>query len=150
VLSLLNTYIHTSSPTRSKLSVHMRSQYKGVKFDPASAAQLVEAFTKHSIPVDQSALTALIASAPDLDKVKAFAIGAVKAAEGLGKEAQEEVTSLIEGLQGKESGVKTEEERNAKVRAGNVWIEDMQLFKAGLVPSKAAVPMEPIKQAAKL
>jgi insulysin len=31
-----------------------------------------------------------------------------------------------------------------------VWIEDVQLFKAGLVPSKAAVPMEPIKQAAKL
>jgi insulysin len=57
---------------------------------------------------------------------------------------------LIEGLQGKESGVKSEEERNAKVREGNVWIEDVQLFKAGLVPSKAAVPMEPIKQAAKL
>jgi insulysin len=150
VLDLLNNFIHTSSPTRSKLSVHLRSQYKGFKFDPSSATPLIEAFTKHSIPVDESALTALIGSSPDLEKVKEFATAAVEKTEELEAEGKREVLTLIAGLKGKEAGERTNEELEARVREGNVWIEDINLFKAGLTPSKAAMPLEPIKAVAKL
>lgn len=144
------TYLHTSSPTRAKLSTHLKSQYKGIKFDVSAAASLVQAFTKHNVSVDNEALQKLMGSQPDLQAVKDFASAAVGKAEGLSREAKAELETMTEGLQGTAAGAKTEDELAAKLRPGNVYIEDIHAFKAGLIPSKAAVPLEPIKAVAKL
>ena len=144
------TRIHPSSSTRSKLSTHLRSQYKGIKFDPSSAAPLVESFTKHGIAIDPAALQGLMATQPDLAKVKEFANSAVSASPNLTGEAKAELATVIDGLRGKGSDEKSAEKLSARVRPGNVWIEDIHSFKAGLIPSKAAVPMEPIRALVKL
>lgn len=150
IIDLFMTYIHPSSTTRSKLSVHMKSQYKGVKFDPNSAASLVEAFTKHNISVDQDALTKLVGGQPELSTVKEFAMNAVAKVADLAEEAKKEVQSLVEGLQGVTAGGADGAGQEVKLREGNVWIEDIHRFKAGLIPSKAAFALEPIKPVARL
>ena len=150
VLNLLMTYIHTSSSTRAKLSVHLKSQYKGIKFDVSAATPLVEAFTKHNVTVDHEALQKLMESKPDLSAVKEFAMVAVSEGESLSVDAKRELETMIEGLKGTEAGVKSDEELAAKLRPGNVFIEDIHTFKAGLVVSQAAMPLEPIKSVAKL
>ena len=143
-------YIHTSSPTRAKLSTHMRSQYQGIKFDASSAAPLVEAFNTHNVSVDNEALQKLMSSKPDLMAVKEFAAAAVSKAEGLSADARIELGTMIEGLKGSEAGIKTDEEKMATLRPGNVFIEDIHAFKADLIPSRAALPLEPLKSVARL
>lgn len=154
VLDLLMDRIHYSSTTRAKFSTHLKSQYKGIKFDLSSAQPLIEAFTKHGVAVDQAALQKLMASQPDLSSVKDFASAAVSTAKDLVEEAKKELGEVIGALKGKESGGETEQpngvDGGVKVRESNVYIDDIFKFKAGLVPSKAAYPVEPLQPIAKL
>nr|XP_019043437.1 insulysin [Kwoniella bestiolae CBS 10118]OCF22367.1 insulysin [Kwoniella bestiolae CBS 10118] len=149
VLSLYEQYITTKSSQRSKLSVHLKSQYKGIKFDPSSAGPLVENFMKAGITVDQSSIATLLATNPSLDTVKQFAVGVIDSATNLDEETKKGLKSVVENLKGsEEKGVEGQEEG---VRESNVYIGDILEFKAGLIPSKAATPVEPIKlSAAKL
>jgi insulysin len=158
VLGVLMNHLHPSSPTRAKLSVHLKAHAKaGIKFDMESAQPLIEAFTKHTILVDQMALHGLMATQPDLDAVKAFAREAVKVTPGVSEEAKVELEATIEALKGKETapanGANGDANANgevAKLREGNVYIEDIHAFKAGLIPSKAPLPLEPLGPVAKL
>ncbi|ORX37612.1 Metalloenzyme, LuxS/M16 peptidase-like protein [Kockovaella imperatae] len=145
VLDMFNRYIHPSSSSRSKLSVHMRSTFKGTVLDPESASPLLEAFTKHSIPIDMNAVQALLASSPSLKDVKAFAESAIqKSVQGgsLGPEAADELGALVSDLREKEGGIKDD---GVNVRPNNVFIDNIHRFKAGLIPSRAAYPVEPLK-----
>lgn len=148
VVNLLNDRILPGAPNRAKLSTHIKSQYSGVKFDPASAQPLMMAFMKHSVVVDQAALGQLMATGPDLDKVKGFAKAAVDKAENLSAEARTELQEMVAGLKGIE--VKQEANGEAKVGEGNVYIEDVLAFKAGLKASGVARPLEPIGDKARL
>lgn len=139
LLEFTMKWVHPSSPSRRKLSVHMRSQFKGAKFDPASAEPIIAAFTQHGVAVDQAALSALVESKPELAAVKEFAQSAVEKTEGLSSEVISELKTLIDGLQ-----PLSEPATEAKLRDGNVIIEDIHAFKAGLTPAKAAVPLEPL------
>jgi insulysin len=153
VLDLLNTYIHPSSPTRSKLSTHMRSTHTGgsIKFDVTSAQPLIEAFTKHSIVIDQIALQKLMTSNPDLQAVKDFANAGISAVKDLTQDVRKELQGIVDALKGKEPAKKEgEQEGEVKLREGNVYIEDIHQFKAGLRPSRAALPLEPLGPVAKL
>lgn len=153
VLDLLNTYIHPSSPTRSKLSTHMRSTNTGggIKFDVASAQPLIEAFTKHGVVVDQMALQKLMTSNPELQAVKDFAQAGIEAAKDLTAEIREGLGAVVDALKGKDSAEGQQAaEKEVKLREGNVFIEDIHSFKAGLRPSRAALPLEPLGPVAKL
>ncbi|KAK4687449.1 hypothetical protein P7C73_g2681, partial [Tremellales sp. Uapishka_1] len=147
VLDLYMSFIHTASPTRTKLSTYARSQFKGIKFDMASATPLVEAFTKHSVSIDQPALETLMASKPDLQAVKDFASAAVEKATELAAAAKTELKEIIESLKGTESDGKDD---SVKLRDTNVFIDDINAFKAGLISSKAPTPVEPLRLDAKL
>ena len=116
----------------------------------ASAQPLVAGFMKHNVAVDQSAMGALMASAPDLQKVKDFALAAVDKAAGLAEAAGAELREMIGGLKGKEATASTgangagEDTLDEKT----VWIrsqEELLSFKAGLRGSKAQMPVEPIE-----
>ncbi|KAL7425090.1 metalloprotease [Cryptotrichosporon argae] len=142
VVDLARQHVISAAPARRKLSVHLKSQYKGVKFDPASAQVLVAGFTQHAVPVDQAALGKLMASSPDLDAVQFFAREAVQGAE-ISAEAREALETMIAGLKGKSSD-------EASVRESNVLIEDIHAFKAGLEESRAPWPLESLGHVAKL
>lgn len=152
VISLLADQISPKSTTRSKLSIHIKSTYSGIKFDMSSAQPLVAGFMKHNIVVDQSAMGALMASAPDLQKVKDFAGAAIHGAVGLAEGAIKELREMVDGLKGKESGGTEESKKDGegeiKMVDGTVWIksqEEILRFKQGLRGSKAPSPVEPIE-----
>ena len=146
LIELFDKHIHASSPVRRKLSTHLKSQYKGVKFDQAALAPLIAAFTKHAITVDQSALQGVLASKPSLETIKTFATAAVEKTANLAAEAKAELENMIAELKGSSS----EQDAGVKLRDGNVWIDNLQKFKDGLIPSKAPLPIEPFKTDAKL
>ncbi|WVQ84726.1 hypothetical protein IAT38_006883 [Cryptococcus sp. DSM 104549] len=160
VLNVLMTHIHTSSPTRAKLSIHLKSQYKGVKFDLASAGPLVENFTKAGVAVDPAAIQKLLSSNPDLESVKKFAVAAIDAAEDVADEVKAGLKAAVAELKGQEAnaapvagaeeGADAATEEPVQVRKGNVRIDNIHEFKAKLVPSKAPVPVEPLQLSAKL
>jgi insulysin len=143
VLAFFKKWVHPASPHRRKLSVHMKSQAEAVaepKFDPASAAAIVAAFTKHGVPVDQAALQQLMSTSPELAAVKAFATQLVDKA-ALDADATAELKALTDALPPAPEPAAAAE---AKLRAGNVAITDIHAFKDSLTPAKAAVPLEPL------
>lgn len=148
VLDLFMKHIHPSSETRSKLSTHLVSTYSGVKFDMAAAEPLMGQFIQHGVPVDQAAIGELLASKPDLQQVKDFALGLIDQAP-LGDDVKSELKTMIGGLKGTEADADADAGA-VSVRSSNVYIEDIDTFKAGLTPSKAASPVEPLVVSAKL
>lgn len=147
VLALYNRAINPESDARRKLSVHLRSQVKpgsSTAVDPAAAQALLAAFGKYGVSVDLAAAGALMATKPDVSKVQEFANAAVASA-GIEADKEAELRGMIDAL-GKpvatENG--TAEDARPELRAGNVYIDDVHKFKAGLIPSKAAVPLEPL------
>lgn len=141
ILDLYTANIQTTSAQRAKLSVHMRSQYKGVKFDAASAAPLIGAFTENKVAVDAVAFAELMQKAPTLEEVKAFAKAALAQAEGVETGKRAELESMIDALEGS-SEVNAAD--SAELRSSNVFIKDINEFKATLLPSKGALPVEPL------
>lgn len=155
VLAFFLDKIHYSSPTRSKLSTHLVSTYTGVKFDPAAAQPLMMAFMQHGVPVDQAAIGTLLASKPDLQQVKDFALAAIDQAAALASEAKEQLKAMVNGLSGTESTATANANgetasTGVNIRPSNIYIDDIDAFKAGLVPSKAAMPVAPLAALAKL
>jgi len=148
VLDLFMKHIHPSSETRSKLSTHLVSTYSGVKFDMAAAEPLMGQFIQHGVPVDQAAIGELLASKPDLQQVKDFALGLIEQAP-LGDDVKSELKTMIGGLKGTEADADADAGA-VSVRSSNVYIEDIDKFKAGLPPSKAASPVEPLVVSSKL
>ena len=75
-------------------------------FDAESAQPLIEAFTKYGVDVDQASVQALLANAPPLKDVKAFANSAITqaVAGGLSDEGKKELEELVAGLKEKEGG----------------------------------------------
>jgi insulysin len=133
------TRVHYNSPIRKKLSIHMRSTYKGVKFDPARATPLIQAFMGKQVPVNQEELGALLATSPGLPEIQKFARDCLLQATHLSKEDQETLNKQVDAL----DTVKVAEgEKDAKLREDNVIIDDIIQFKAGLRPSKAANPVQ--------
>lgn len=120
----------------------------------AAAQPLMAAFTQHNVPIDQTAIGQLLASKPDLKQVKDFAIAAVTSSS-LAEEAKSALKAMIDGLKGVEAsatpnGDAASNGDGVNIRSSNVYIDDIDAFKAGLVPSKAAMPVAPLTALAKL
>jgi insulysin len=150
IINFFAKSIHPSSTTRSKLSTHLVSTYSDTKFDVAAAEPLMGAFVQHGIEVDQGAIATLLASKPDLKQVRDYALGLVGKAP-IGDEAKTEIKAMINDMKGAESApVQEGQSEGAAVRSSNVYIENLDTFKAGLIPSRAAMPVQPLTALAKL
>lgn len=148
VMDLYARAIDPSSDARRKLSVHLRSQItpgSSASVDPAAAQALVAAFGKHGVPVDQGALGALLATNPDAAALAEFATKAVEAAT-VSPDAATELKGMIDALAKPESNGANngDASEQPQLQKGNVYIDDVHRFKAGLIPNKAAVPLEPL------
>ncbi len=143
VIHLFNKYIHPSSSTRSKISIHLQSQYTGVKFDANQAMPLVQSFITKGVPVSQESLQQLMATSPSLEVVQGFARQALEAAEGLSETDRKELEGGVAALGNAQ--VANGDEQAVVLRDGNVIITDIESLKASLRPSKAAQPVIPLK-----
>ncbi|KLT45842.1 hypothetical protein CC85DRAFT_239827 [Cutaneotrichosporon oleaginosum] len=149
VLDLYLSAIDPASSARRKLSVHLRSQVKpGSKasLNPDAVLVLLNAFQNHGVPVDQAAVGALMESKPAPEQLQALATKAVAAAS-VSEEAKAELDGLIAALTAKPSGDNSAngaEEPEPQLAPGNIYIDDIHRFRAQLIPSKAAVPLEPL------
>lgn len=67
-------------------------------------------------------------------------------------EAKKELKVVIDGLKGTVAGEPNGDgvDAEVKLKEGNVYIEDLDRFKAGLIPSRAAMPVEPLSVLARL
>lgn len=139
VMQLFNKYIHPSSSTRSKFSIHLQSQYTGVKFDAKQAMPLVQSFMAKGVPVSPESLQQLMSTSPSLEVVQEFARQALKAAQALSEAERHELEAGVAALGNAQ--VATGDEQTVALREGNVTLTDIESFKASLRPSKAAQPV---------
>ncbi|KAJ9094236.1 hypothetical protein QFC21_006062 [Naganishia friedmannii] len=148
IIDLFMTHIHPSSTTRAKLSIHMDSQAPPpadatAAFDPTTAAtSLVEALAAKSVTLPEDKLTLLLESepAPGPEEIRAFAREYLSAATELPEEDRTSLEELIAAVG--EADVDPKKVQEARVRSSNVVIEDIIAFKAGLLCSAAARPLE--------
>lgn len=136
ILDLFMAHIHPSSPLRKKLSVHLDSQYQGVKFDPQRAMPMIQAFLAKEIPVSQQKFFALMATQPGVSDVQAFARECLAEALALPQPDRTELQAMVDDLGGMVTVLG--DELTAKVRETNVTITDIAAFKAGLDMSPPA------------
>lgn len=129
VIDLFMTYLHPSSSTRKKLSVHLGSQYQGVKFDPQRAMPMIQAFFMKGIPVSQEKFMMLMASQPRVSEIQAFARECLADAPGLTSEDRTALEAMIDDL-GNMAAVG--EDSAVSLRETNKPITDIAAFKAGL------------------
>ncbi|WWC73601.1 uncharacterized protein I206_107573 [Kwoniella pini CBS 10737] len=147
IIELYNQYITPSSDKRSKLSVHLKSQYKGVKFDPTSLTPIIQEFVKNGIQIEQKDINELLTKNPTLSQIKEFAIGVIENSNEITDEQKSTLKSLVDNLKGKGEDSKLVEEGKedeGQLKSSNQFIENINEFKATLIPSKAAIPVEPI------
>ncbi|GHJ89944.1 hypothetical protein NliqN6_6346 [Naganishia liquefaciens] len=129
VIDVFMTYLHPSSRSRRKLSVHLNSQYQGVKFDPQRAMPMIQAFFMKGIPVSQQKLMVLMTSQPGVSEIKMFATDCLADAPALSPQDR----TVLEGMIGDlGSMVADDQETGAELRVTNKSISDIDAFKADL------------------
>ena len=127
VIDVFMTYLHPSSRSRRKLSVHLNSQYQGVKFDPQRAMPMIQAFFMKGIPVSQQKLMVLMTSQPGVSEIKMFAKDCLADAPALSPQDR----TVLEGMIGDlGSMVADDQETGAELRVTNKSISDIDAFKA--------------------
>jgi insulysin len=143
VVAMFNEHIHQSSSTRAKLTVHMRSKVKPVRFSRAAAEELRAASAKLNVPTSDEEYAALQAQQPSVETVKEATRAALARLETSPETTQQLLTAIDElaakhPLQEEEGDVVP-----ADATAGVTLIEDPVAFKASLQPSRAAQPVRP-------
>lgn len=137
IIDLYMQHIHPSSATRRKFSIHLDSQVEGAKFDPTSAMPIIQKLMEKGIPVPEDQVQALMASSPSLAEIQGFAkqiLGQVP----LDDASKEELMGMVDGLG-------TTEDEAVPLKEGNVMVNDIIKWKAGLMLGSAATPRRELK-----
>ncbi|CEH18771.1 related to ste23-metalloprotease involved in a-factor processing [Ceraceosorus bombacis] len=150
VVDLFNTYIHHSSPTRSKVCVHLRSQVKPQRFGVQAGEKLREVARSSGIPISEDEFAALKAQQPNVEMVKEYTRANLARADPPMDEAKTaQLMATIDKL-ATEYPAETDmaeddvaEEQSRREASTEVEITDVNVFKAGLQPSRAAQPVRP-------
>jgi insulysin len=134
IINVFMRYIHPSSTTRRKLSIHMDSQVKPAEDPTTRAKKLMEALVGKDVVVPEDELKALLATNPDVPAVQAFA------RECITKSSVNEDLPALDALVS--ALAEPSKETTATVRESNVFVEDIVGWKASLQASAAARPVE--------
>lgn len=156
VVDLFMKYIHPSSPTRSKLSVHLNSTASpALRFSTNAVDALEQAVNAQGIPVPKEAFETLRSQQPAIETVKDMAAQALaQSSTPLPAEGVKQMLQLVDSLAAQfpftdastvdappavkvESAIKPQD------------VTDATAFKAQLNASKAAVPARSFEELAK-
>ncbi|KZT61593.1 hypothetical protein CALCODRAFT_491143 [Calocera cornea HHB12733] len=146
VIDFFMQHIHQSSSTRAKLSVHMRSKGKGAavpKFTMDAAKALLPTLKEHNLPIQEDQYFALSTPEPPLSAVTEFMQGFMASVQ-LPKDAAKEVMSALNKAARDHPAKAAPAADDVKLSADAVLIEDVPTFQAGLLQSKAALPVPQI------
>lgn len=134
MLDLFLKQVHPSSPTRSKLSVHMVSQKPRPKRVSATAAEAFEVLVRGVLPeVNEKAWrTSLDEDGPTLIEFGKYWVNVLNSEEG--KKLLVQLPSLVDKYP-------VEGEDDNRKAPNATYIEDMRAFKAGLTTSVDPGPM---------
>jgi len=162
VRAMYEAFVDPRSPRRAKLSVHMQSRVKAVRFGTRAAEELRKAVEAQSSSVSipqgpngEDPWELLKAQKPSVDTVKQF----VSQTLGGGESAQAQaVLKLVDSLAAQfpetegsaASGGGENEVVKAHVAPQSITDADSTTYKAGLVPSKAPTPVVPLSQLTQL
>lgn len=135
VIDVFMRYIHPSSTTRRKLSIHMDSQVKPADDLMTRATKLMETLVAKDVVVNEEELKALLATKPEVSAVQAFAKECI-AKSSTKEEDRPSLDALVDAL------AEPSKETTARVRESNVFVEDIVAWKASLQASAAARPVE--------
>jgi insulysin len=141
IMKLFMERIHPSSKTRSKLSIHLRSQASpSPKFSVAASRELLPALQSRGIEVKVDDYHKLSAAEPSLANIQAFWSSHFKTLSHLSQEHAKELLLMMETLT--RTHPSEAESDSGVVPPGAQYIRDVASFKAGLTVSKAASPVE--------
>ena len=141
VMKLFMERIHYSSPNRSKLSIHLRSQASpSPKFSVEASQVLLPALQEKGVEVQVDDYHKLSAGEPSLANVQAFWSTHFKTLPNLSTGDANELLRLMEQLT--RTHPSKSEGESGVVDTAAEYIRDVAVFKAGLTVSKAATPVE--------
>jgi insulysin len=128
MLELFLKLVHPSSPTRSKLSVHMVSQKPRPKIVSAAAAEAFEVLVHEALPgVNEKAWrTSIEEENPSLIEFENYWVKVLNSEEG--KKLLGQLPSLVDIYP-------VEGESDDRMASNTTYIEDVKAFKAGLTAS---------------
>lgn len=158
VVDLFMKYIHPSSTSRSKLSVHLNSTAApSLRFSSKAVDALEQAVNAQGLPVPKEAFDALRAQQPAIETVKDMASGAMaQSPTPLPAEAVKQMLGLVDSLaaqfpytDGAAVEKKLEQVKKVESAIPAEEVKDATSFKARLNPSKAAVPVRSFAELAK-
>ncbi|KAF1813871.1 LuxS/MPP-like metallohydrolase [Eremomyces bilateralis CBS 781.70] len=159
IIAFYNEYISPASPTRAKLTVHLRAQNISSPADKTTAllALLAQLFQAANVPSDASKLAERFQDIDVASGDHATILGAVRAylvkdagmdetaAAGIleqGKDVLGKVLVDVGAAGEKAQAPEADEEALVLANGEPTLIEDIRLFKAGLPMSAAAVPVQ--------
>jgi insulysin len=130
IIASFMKYVHPSSQTRSKMSIHVESQ----AFTPTQAVELLQVIQQNKIPVDQTAFDTFIATTPSISELEVFAKNYLDSFTEVPSENKDAVMNAVRKL--KEFG---------PMPKGATLITDTIAFKNSLTLAPPAKPMEDYK-----
>jgi len=144
VLSLFTEFIYPESPTRSKLSVHLRSQTApSPRLSLAASAILLQHLKAAGIPVQEVPYNAAAAMQLTVAINQSVWAGFFeKDMPAFNKTVASELVALIAKLAKLHPVIGDGTDAEVKLREGTVYIDDMAALKCTLTLSKAASPVE--------
>lgn len=157
VVELFLKYIHPSSATRSKLSVHLNSTASpSLRFSAKAVDALEQAVNAQGLPVPKEAFDALRTQQPAIETVKDMASEAMaQNPTPLPAEAVKQMLQLVDGLAAQfpftdSSAEGAKEIQSVKVESAikPEEVTDATALKAQLRPSKANVPVRSLDELA--
>ncbi|KDQ10557.1 hypothetical protein BOTBODRAFT_36079 [Botryobasidium botryosum FD-172 SS1] len=142
VLEVFSKSIHPSSPSRAKISVHLRSQAApSPKVSVAAARAFLPHLLSHGVPIVQTEYETGSAAQPPLDAALAHYTSYFASLKTLDQSQVDKLLALLVKL-AKLHPVTEEGAEPVRLREGTVFIKDVANFKAQLTLSKAAMPIE--------
>ncbi|KZS90042.1 insulin-degrading enzyme [Sistotremastrum niveocremeum HHB9708] len=143
ILDHFMKFVHPSSTSRRKFSIHCRAQKaQSVKFTSLAAGEYLKRLKAAGFPVDEQLYLQLSAAEPPLDAVKTFWLNAFSEQPGFGSSstAQELLRSLDDLAQEFPSSDPVSDTA-VELHPRNTLISDLVSFKRSLHISTAATPV---------
>lgn len=134
--------IHPTSRSRSKLSLHLRSQTApSPKFSVAASVALLDDLKSRGVVVQEADYHRLSAAEPALSAVKAVWANHFKSLPSLSKSDADALLKAMDRVAKEHPAPVNTDDGHGQLTDNVEHVHDVAAFKAGLTMSKAATPI---------